>query len=126
MPYKEFGHSRSNFKNLKKVRYGVQNWPEYNRSLKARVSLTLWLSPDIAKVWYVQRLFVQKRGHPFEYLDEALTVILSLRLILKQRLRQIKGFMCSGFSLLNLDLRIPDYTRLSRRGSCPLLNRRGF
>ncbi len=88
MPFKEGLLKRTGLKK-KKARYGVQNWSEYNRSLKARGSLTLWLSPDIAKVWYVQKPFIQKRGHLFEYSDEAITTILTLRLILKQRLPQI-------------------------------------
>ena len=33
--------------NPNKARYRTTNWPEYNRSLQNRGSLTVWMSPDI-------------------------------------------------------------------------------
>ena len=33
--------------NPNKTRYRTTNWPEYNRSLQNRGSLTVWMSPDI-------------------------------------------------------------------------------
>jgi len=35
-----------------KVRYKVRNWPDYNRALKDRYRLELWLSAGRGKSWY--------------------------------------------------------------------------
>ena len=34
-----------------KALYRVQNWPEYNRALVSRGSLTLWLDDDVLQGW---------------------------------------------------------------------------
>ena len=31
--------------------YRITNWSEYNKSLKQRGSLTIWLSEDFEKIW---------------------------------------------------------------------------
>ena len=44
------------------VPYRVRNWPAYNAGLKQRGSLTVWVPPDLADVWYYQG--PTKRGGP--------------------------------------------------------------
>ncbi|MCX7805292.1 MAG: IS5/IS1182 family transposase, partial [Planctomycetota bacterium] len=34
-----------------KVRYKVGNWREYNRALKNRYNLNLWISPGVVGGW---------------------------------------------------------------------------
>ena len=36
-----------------KKKYKVINWREYNRALKDRGSLTVWISKDIEDTWYI-------------------------------------------------------------------------
>ena len=56
-------------------------------------------------------------GRPKVYSDLAIEIALSLRLIFKLPLRQMEGFLRSLFSLMKVDLSVPDHTTLSRRNS---------
>ena len=56
-------------------------------------------------------------GRPKVYSDLAIETALSLRLLFKLPLRQTEGFLRSLFSLIKVDLSVPDHTTLSRRNS---------
>ncbi len=43
--------SKSKSKSKSKPQYKVKNWSEYDASLKQRVSLTFWLSPEVIEQW---------------------------------------------------------------------------
>jgi len=108
----------SHYKN--KRTYKVINWPDYNKALKQRGSLTLWLSEDFEKGWLAERTEEHRRGHPFIYSDTSMTLMLTLRHLFKLALRQLTGFVDSLFALLEKPLPVPDFSRLSRRGNCSL------
>ena len=95
------------------VPYRVRNWPAYNAGLKQRGSLTVWVPPDLADVWYYQG--PTKRGAQYTFSDVAIQTVLMLRMIYHLPLRQAEGFAGSVLALLGLDLRVPDYSTLSRR-----------
>ena len=38
-----------------KKKYRVTNWKEYDKSLRNRGNLTLWISPSAIKAWKVTR-----------------------------------------------------------------------
>ncbi|MGI9294042.1 MAG: transposase [Pseudomonadales bacterium] len=57
----------------------------------------------------------QKSGGQFVYSDHAINAGLTVRLVYGLALRQTEGFLLSVSTLLDLDLRIPDNTTLSRR-----------
>ena len=46
----------------------------------------------------------------------AIELVLTLRLVFHQALRQVDGFARSVLRLLELDLSVPDHSALSRRG----------
>ena len=94
------------------VPYRVRNWPAYNAGLKQRGSLTVWVPPDLADVWYYQG--PTKRGAQYTFSDVAIQTVLMLRMN-HLPLRQAEGFAGSVLALLGLDLRVPDYSTLSRR-----------
>jgi len=98
----------------KKTKYKVRNWAEYNQSLINRGSLTLWITPEVIASWKDQR--PKQRGAQFEYSDLAIETLLTLKYLLKLPLRGVQGFAHSLFSLLEIELSIPNYTTLSRRG----------
>jgi hypothetical protein len=56
--------------NSKKAVYTPRNWPEYNKSLVNRESLTLWMSPKVLKQWYCDEK-TGKGGASHRYLDKA-------------------------------------------------------
>src|SRR3546814_54686 len=104
----------------KKVAYRVINWREYNRSLKQRGSLTVWLSDDFEKSWIAEKEEKQVRGRPFFYSDTSMSLMLTLRQLFKLALRQLTGFLESLFTLIGKLLPVPEFSRLSKRMSTSL------
>jgi len=103
-----------------KTKYRVTNWPEYDRALTKRGSLTLWISDDAIQNWEPQQ--EGRRGGQLRYSNVAIETALSLRLIFHLPLRQTEGFVRSVFELMDLDLSSPDHTTLSRRNRSLLVS----
>jgi transposase len=98
-----------------KVRYKVRNWREYNKALKDRYCITLWISEEEAAVWWAEA--TGTRGAPRTYSDAAIECCLTIRVLLRLPLRGSEGFLRSVLPLLDLpELAVPDYSTLSRRG----------
>ena len=91
-------------------KYKVTNWPSYERSLVRRGDFTLWLSESAIQSWYGDSNGLV--GRPQIYSELAIETALSLRLIFKLPLRQTEGFLRSLFSLMKVDLSVPDHTTL--------------
>ncbi len=102
-----------------KTAYRVKNWPEYEKSLRARGDITVWFSQDAIEAWTPPQN--GKRGGQPVYSDIAIETSLSLRLVFQLPLRQTEGFLGSIFRLMSLDLPCPDHTTLSRRNRTPNL-----
>lgn len=92
----------------------IVNWNEYNMGLKQRGSLTIWIPENIEKIWYAEK--ESRKGKPCIYSDTAIEFVLTIGKIYNQRLRQATGLVESIFQLLQIDLPVPDYTTISRRG----------
>lgn len=114
MPYKLRNPYRHKFK---KAKYKTINWPEYDKALKARGSLNLWISEDVIAAWTPQNEGARNRGGQFQYTDTAILSGLSIRSFFKMALRQLEGFIESLFKLMNIVLAVPDHTLFSRRGA---------
>lgn len=111
MPYKFSDAHRAKFE---KTRYRVANVAEYNESLRQRGDLTVWVSDDVAKTWSSPRR--KTRGGQALYSDLAIEICLTLRVVFRLPLKQTQGFMRSIVKLMGLELVVPDYSTLSRRG----------
>jgi hypothetical protein len=97
-----------------KTLYRVKNWSEYDQALVQRGSLTFWLSDDFEKTWlYVGE---KQRGSQFDYSDQAILLMLTVKEVFHLTNRGVEGFMRSIFQLLNVDLPVPDHSTLSKRG----------
>ncbi len=94
-------------------RYRVRNWPEYEAGLRRRGDLTLWFSEEAIAAWRAPT--GERPGGQPVYSDLAIEAGLTVRLVYGLELRQTEGFLQSISTLLDLDLRIPDHTTLSRR-----------
>lgn len=94
-----------------------RDWPAYNNSLVNRGYLTIFVSKDFAKTWYVKYddTTQRQRGGQPKYTGEAITALLSLRFVFKQPLRAMEGFAKSLVDMMKLDIDIPDYTTLSNK-----------
>ena len=91
--------------------YKMLNWPEYNKALKRRGSLTIWFDPDMA--WAAQPTC--KRGRQPIYGDAAIQTCLTMKVLFGMALRQTTGFVESLLQLIGLDWEVPDFSTLSRR-----------
>ena len=96
-----------------KKKYRVENWPEYERGLRARGDVTVWFSEEAIRAWTPppnRRLGGQRR-----YSNQAILTALTLRTVFHLPLRQTEGFVSSLLRLMGLDLDAPDHTTLCRR-----------
>lgn len=111
MPFK---HNASRRHRIPKQRRRVTNWPAYEAGLRRRGDLTIWLDEAALSGWNAPRRTT--RGGQARYAEVAIELVLTLRLVFHQALRQAEGFARSVLRLLGLDLSVPDHTTLSRRG----------
>ena len=101
--------------NANKCKYYVPNWPEYNRALKRRGSLTLWIEEDALTSEAV--LGKKKSGGQQVYSDRLIEMIFQLKAVYGLTLRSVEGFTQSILQIMGYeDIACPDYTTLSRRG----------
>jgi hypothetical protein len=96
-----------------KARYKLRNWSAYNKGLRERGNITLWLSSEAQLGWYA--CSTGKRGHPPVYSDLAITAGLTIGAMFRLPLRATQGFVDSLFALLGSELKCPDYSTLCRR-----------
>jgi len=94
--------------------YRVRNWPVYNKALKNRGRIVFLLTDDIEKFWYAPS-FEKHVGGQFEYSDFAIETCLSIKKQMRLGLRQTQGFVEGLFEKTGFDIKVPDYTVLSRR-----------
>lgn len=100
----------------KKQSYKIRNWKEYNQALVNRGSLTYWFDEEVINAWHdVEK--TNTRGHPTVYSDVAILCALSLKVIFQLPLRATEGLLSSLIELMDVPLKVPDYTTLSRRQS---------
>lgn len=116
MPHKFNAARRHKFA---KKKYRVTNWREYNESLRNRGDLTLWISSDMKHHWVATRR--GSRGGQQRYSDLAIAMCLTLGMVYKLALRQTQGLMRSISKLMQLEVSVPDFSTLSRRGTGPNL-----
>ncbi|MGB3860532.1 MAG: IS5 family transposase [Candidatus Aminicenantaceae bacterium] len=96
-----------------KTSYRIKNWPEYEKSLRKRGDITIWLSQDAIDTWTPPKN--GKRGGQPIYSVIAIETSLILRLVFHLPLRQAEGFLKSILKLMELYLPCPDHTTVSRR-----------
>src|SRR5450759_3708796 len=106
-------HNANGRLHIFKMKFRVRNWREYDAALRARGSLTMWVTPEAIDCWTAQPRTT--RGGQSSYSDLAIETSLMLRLVFHQPLRQTEGLMASIFDLLESDLKAPDHSTVSRR-----------
>lgn len=102
---------------IPRARYKVANWPEYDRALQRRGSLTAWVTPAALVGWQPPR--TEQRGRPRDYSEEAIETGHSLCLTFGRPWRQIEGLLRS--IMVPLGLGVPDHATFSRRSPGSML-----
>ncbi len=110
MPFKANADRRHH---IPKQRHKVTNWAEYDASLCARGSLTVWFTAEAIRGWRAEAR--TGRGGQAKYSDLAIATALTLRAVFRLALHQTEGLVGSILQLLGLDLAVPDHSTLSRR-----------
>lgn len=92
----------------------VCNWKAYNTALKKRGDLFFYFDVDAVKNgWDFKGK--QRPGGQRKYSDEAISMILSLKSVLRLPLRQTQGLVESLINRLGFSVTTPDYSTLCRR-----------
>jgi hypothetical protein len=110
MPYKANEARRHR---IPRARYKVANWPEYDRALQQRGSLTVWVTPEALAAWHPPK--TGRRGRARTYSDLAIEAGHLLRLAFGRPWRQTEGLLRSLATLLGAEIGVPDHTTFSRR-----------
>ena len=111
MPHK---HNHDRRHKIPKQEFKVTNWPAYSESLRRRGDLTVWISNEALIQWPAPQR--TSRGGQRKYSDMAITMCLTLRVVYDQPLRQTQGMMRSIAKLMGVEIAVPDFSTLSRRG----------
>jgi hypothetical protein len=107
---------------IPKQKYRVTNWSNYNESLRRRGDLTVWVSEEALGLWSAPRRTT--RGGQRRYSDLAIELCLTLGVVFRQPLRQTQGLMRSIAGLQGVQIAVPDFSTLSRRGNGLILQTR--
>ncbi len=99
---------------MAKQKFRITNWHTYNKALINRGSMTFWLDDEAIQAWY-ESATPSSRGRPQRYSDLAITTVLVLKRVFRLTLRAAQGFIDSIFALMDVPVRCPDYTSVSRR-----------
>ena len=111
----------SNFKRTQRKyvskTYRVRNWRDYKVGLRARGSLTVWISFTDGKLvnWDTPRTGRRKPGRQRKYSNHAIETAVTLGTVFNLSSRPTEGMLQSLFVLLKLDNEVPDHTTVSRR-----------
>ena len=99
-----------------KTKYRIRNWREYERGLRSRGDVTIWLSEDAIAAWIPPKNGL--RGGQRRYSNLAIRTALTLRVVFGLPLRQTEGFLDSLLSLMSRDLKAPDHTLAPEPNRC--------
>jgi hypothetical protein len=97
-----------------KALYRIKNWSDYDKALVQRGSITFWMSDDFEKTWLYAG--EKQRGSQFEYTDQAVLMMLTVKEVFHLTNRSVEGFVRSLFRMMQVNLPVPDHSTLSKRG----------
>jgi hypothetical protein len=97
---------------IPKQKRWVTNWAEYDEGLRGRGDVTAWVSDNALALWSALT-----PGGQGLYSNLAIELCLTLGMVFKQPLRQTEGLMRSIAKLLGVDITVPHFTTMSRRGN---------
>lgn len=100
---------------IPKQKFKISNWSDYNKALRQRGDITVWLSDEAIADWYEKSRVYDGSGTPKLYSDFSIIICHEIRLVYKLPLRQSQGFIDSLFRLMKLPLSCPDFSVLSKR-----------
>ncbi len=100
---------------MPKQKRWVTNWAEYDESLRRRGDVTVWVSDNALALCSAPPRTTP--GGQGLYSNLAIELCLTRGMVFKQPLRQTEGLMRSIAKLLGVDITVPHFTTMSRRGN---------
>jgi hypothetical protein len=100
----------------------IGNWKDYNNALKRRGNVLILIDEAVIEGTFSCPLPTHQNGHPKAYSDALILLILSIRELFRQPLRQTTGLAEGLFAQMNITYPVPDYTTLSRRADTLKVN----
>lgn len=113
-------HNNNTTKNLKNTKNKnnhkkIKNWSEYNKSLKNRDNLSIFISESLIKDGrLIMPVKTGRPGRPLEYIDKLIEFVLTIRELFHLPLRQATGFIEFLFKMMGIS-GSPDYTTVSKK-----------
>lgn len=98
---------------MRKDKYKVTNWSIYNKGLKERGSISLWICSNLSSQWKWEGEL--RRGGQYQYSNVAIELCLTIGKVYNLPLRQTEGFIKSLFAQNEWGLSVPSYTTICRR-----------
>lgn len=95
-------------------KYRILNWPQYNKALIQRGSITFWLEEGAIRNW-LSKEHTGKAGRPVVYSNEAILAMLIVREVFRLPLRALQGFVTSLFLVMGVTMPVPSYPRVCCR-----------
>jgi hypothetical protein len=92
-----------------------RDWSDYNKKMKMRGDIAIWLSADVIEQWTMADRQYDGNGAPLLFSDMAIMTVHEIRQVFKLPLRQCEGFVNALFNIMNIDLRCPSFSTLSKR-----------
>ncbi|OOE96251.1 transposase, partial [Salinivibrio sp. IB643] len=108
---------------MSKAKYKISNWKQYNQALVNRGSITFWVDDAAIQGWHCKKHH-GKRGRGFTFTDGAIETALMVKGIFKLPLRALQGFLDSIFGLMDVPLKSPSYSCISKRAKTVEVNYR--
>ncbi len=100
---------------IKKQKYKLSNWSEYNEALKRRGDIEVWLCQEVINGWFHEDRIYDGTGTPYFYTDLAIITCHEIRKVFRLPLRQCEGFINSLFRIKGFPIRCPSFSDLSKR-----------
>ncbi|MDV2995714.1 MAG: IS5 family transposase ISAcma6 [Chroococcidiopsis sp. SAG 2025] len=97
-----------------KESYRIRNWNAYDAALKQRGSITFWVDEAVIQQWHNEQK-TGRRGASNHYSEVAIATMGTIQSLFHLAGRQTEGFLESLFTLMGIDLAVPDHSTLSRR-----------
>lgn len=97
-----------------KAKYKVRNWNSYDAALKERGSITFWVSEEVVEQWRNEKK-TGRKGASNYYSDVAIATMGTIQSVFHLAGRQAEGFLESLFTIMGIELEVPDHSTLCRR-----------
>ncbi|PCS22013.1 Mobile element protein [Candidatus Enterovibrio escicola] len=94
-----------------KGKHKISTWKQYNQVLVNRSSVTFWINVAAIKAWH----YLNHHGRGFIFSDTKIEPALTAKDIFRLLNRGLEGFFSTVLTLMDIPLKFPTYTCISKR-----------